>query len=400
MITVKACIYRHHRRQDGTYPVKLRITLGGVSRHLPTTSVARPEQLTRSLKPKDPDLVASLEELTAKVRRSVAKISPFALETMDVDDAVLFIKADQQAATGVDFWEFAEEYIARKSKTAQGNYRNALISFRKFAGDGRLDCRRITRRVVQDWIDTIPGSSTANCYFFALSAIFNAARLRYNDESVGVFAIPQSPFTGINLPRYISRGQKALSIETIQRLIDAKDCTLAERRAMDIFLLSLCTQGTNLVDLYYMRPPVDGFLSYQRRKVVDRRQDGAHMKIRLEPCALALAKRLQPTKGGGRWLCLSELFNSSVNAVADVNRPLANWLEKQKMPHFTYYAARKTWATLARSARIRADKDLVDEALAHVGDHPLVDVYAERDPSRQWKINAKVLALFDWSSLL
>ena len=66
----------------------------------------------------------------------------------------------------------------------------------------------------------------------------------------------------------------------------------------------------------------------------------------------------------------------------------------------TIYAARKTWATLARSARIRADKDLVDEALAHVGDHPLVDVYAERDPSLQWEINAKVLALFDWSSVL
>ena len=399
MITVKACIYRHHRRQDGTYPVKLRITLGGVSRHLPTTSIARPEQLTRSLKPKDPELVAALDELCASIRRSVAKISPFALESMTVDDAVAFIKADQQAAAGVDFWPFAEEYVTMKNKHTRRNYVYALESLHKFAGSGRLDCRRITRPFLQKWVDTIGGAAACRSYVTHVGAIFTAARLRYNDEAAGVWAIPQDPFKGLKLPRYVAHGQKAQSIETIQQLIDATDGTLAERRAIDIFLLSLCTQGTNLVDLYYMKPPQDGLLHYQRQKVTDRRLDGAHMVIRLEPCAVALASRWLSGKGS-RWLRLSEIFSNSDNAIAGINRPLANWLEKHQLPRFTYYAARKTWATLARSARIRADKDLVDEALAHVGDHPLVDVYAERDPSLQWEINAKVLALFDWSAML
>lgn len=50
MITIKPCIYRHHRRSDGTYPVKLRVTLDRVSRTIPTTLTATPAQLTRSLK--------------------------------------------------------------------------------------------------------------------------------------------------------------------------------------------------------------------------------------------------------------------------------------------------------------------------------------------------------------
>ena len=396
MITVKACIYRHHRRQDGTYPVKLRITLGGVSRHLPTSTTAKPEQLTRSLKPKDPALVAALDELCASVRRSVAKLSPFAVEEMTVDDAVAFIKADQKAVTGIDFFTFAEEYVATKSRGNARAYGCALVSLRKFAGPGRLDCRRITRRFVQEWADSIKGPAARHNYVSRIGTIFQAARLRYNDEAVGVWAIPQDPFKGLKVQRYVAHGQKALEIATIQQLIDADGCTLGEQRAIDIFLLSLCTQGTNLVDLYAMKAPEDGKLRYNRQKVSERRADHARMVIALEPCAIAIARRNLATRGG-RWLDIAERWTSPENATAGVNRGLARWCRKQGVPKFTYYAARHTWATLARSAHVRADKALVDEALAHRGDLPMTDVYAERDPSLQWEVNRKVLALFDWS---
>ena len=397
MITIKPCIYRHQRRADGTYPVKLRVTLGRVSRTLPTTLIATAEQLTRSLKPKDPALAASMEELAASVRRTIAKLSPFAVETMTVNDAVAFIKADQQAQAGIDFFSFAEGWIKGRKRNTERSYIQALASLRRFAGPGPLDCRRITRRFVQEWVDSIEGSAAKNRYTTLVGAIFSAARLRYNDETAGVWAIPQEPFRGIKLPRYKAHGQKPLDIATIQAIINAQNCTRLQRYALDIFLISLCTQGANLVDLYKMKAPVDGLLRYNRQKVVDRRLDGAPMVLRVEPCCAALADRMRAYKGG-RWLDIADHWCNSDQATQGVNRSIGYWCAKNNIPRFTFYAARHTWATLARSARVGADKALVDEALAHRGDLPLTDIYAERDPSLQWAVNAKVLALFDWSA--
>lgn len=399
MITIKPCIYRHHRRSDGTYPVKLRITLGRVSRTLPTTLTATPDQLTRSLKPKDPALVAAMEELAASVRRSVAKISPFAVETMTVDDAVAFIKCDQKAEAGIDFFAFAETYIAAKKSKTMRNYKTAIASLRRFAGPGPLDCRRITRRFVQEWADSLTGASTPKRYLSLVATIFKAARLRYNDEAVGVWAIPQEPFAGVQVRRYIARGQEALSPAILQAIIDAEDCTPLQRHALDAFLVSFCTMGTNIVDLYSMKAPVDGLLTYNRQKVRDARPDGAKMVVRVEPCAAALASRMRSWKPG-RWLDLADRWTSSDQATQGINRALRIFCRKRGIPHFTIYAARHTWATLARSARVKADPALVDEALAHRGRFPLLDIYAERDYARYWEINAKVLALFDWSARL
>ena len=397
MITIKPCIYRHQRRADGTYPVKLRVTLGRVSRTLPTTLIATADQMTRTLKPKDPALAASMEELAASVRRTIAKLSPFAIETMTVDDAVAFIRADQQAQAGIDFFAFAENWIAGKKAGTARNYRVALANLRRFAGPGPLDCRRITRRFAQEWADQIPTPATKRNYTKLIAAIFKAARLRYNDETAGVWAIPQDPFAALQLGRYIPHGQEALDIATIQAIIDATDCTRVQRYALDIFLVSFCTQGANMADLYTMKAPVDGLLRYRRQKVADLRVDGARMVLRVEPCCAALADRMRAWKGG-RWLDLADHWSCRESATQGVNRALHGWCERHKIPPFTYYAARHTWATLARSARVGADKALVDEALAHRGDLPLTDIYAERDPSLQWEVNAKVLALFDWSA--
>lgn len=399
MITIKPCIYRHHRRSDGTYPVKLRVTLGRVSRTIPTTLTATPAQLTRSLKPKDPELVAAMEELAARVRRSVAKISPFAVDAMTVDDAVAFIKCDQRAESGIDFFEFAESFIASKKAHTRQNYLTALASLRRFAGPGPLDCRRITRRFVQEWADRIPGMASKHRYLALASTIFRAARLRYNDEAVGVWAIPQEPFEGIQLPRYIARGQDALAPAVLQAIIDEESCTPLQRHALDAFLVSFATMGANIVDLYSMKPPVDGLLTYNRQKVKDQRTDGAKMVVRVEPCAAALASRMRSWKAG-RWLDLADRWTSADLASRGINRALRLWCTNRNIPPFTIYAARHTWATLARSARVGADPALVDEALAHRGRLPLLDIYAERAFDRYWEINAKVLALFDWSARL
>ena len=38
----------------------------------------------------------------------------------------------------------------------------------------------------------------------------------------------------------------------------------------------------------------------------------------------------------------------------------------------------------------------MDEALAHVGDYRVTDIYAERNWELSWEANRKVLSLFRW----
>ena len=75
--------------------------------------------------------------------------------------------------------------------------------------------------------------------------------------------------------------------------------------------------------------------------------------------------------------------------------------EDQPLPeHITFYAARHSWATIARSAALKIDKYTVHEALNHVdADMKITDRYIDRDWSVIWQANAKVLGLLDWSEL-
>ena len=65
-----------------------------------------------------------------------------------------------------------------------------------------------------------------------------------------------------------------------------------------------------------------------------------------------------------------------------------------------FYAARHSWATIARSSDVGIDKTTVHEALNHVSSNlAITDIYIDRDWSVIWNANKKVLALFDWSAV-
>ena len=66
----------------------------------------------------------------------------------------------------------------------------------------------------------------------------------------------------------------------------------------------------------------------------------------------------------------------------------------------TFYAARHSWATIARSSAVGIDKATVHEALNHVDkEMRITDIYIDKDWTVIWDANKKVLDLFDWSEL-
>ena len=416
MITYKPIVIQGGRRKDGTWPVKIRVTFKGVSRRLPTTLVCSDSDLTRSGRIKNANTIQKANELIDRMRAATSDLSPFTLESWDVDKVVEHIRtALTSQSFRLDFIGWGRDFILSKEPGTRAMYTTALNAFARFLEKDSIDINDITRSMLmefQEWADAqgrvfynyhtgqyqttgkpTAAGGNAGRWVGRLAHIFQAAKERYNDEDAGRILIPRSPFDSVPRRRVLHQGQKALPVEAMQRVIDARPEAPQERIALAAFVLSFATMGANLADLYDALPPKGRKWRYNRRKTAGRRQDRAEVIVALEGALEAFVAVLQSFPGEG-WLPGLRLWGSSRIANTQVNKYLRQWCEREQLEPFTFYAARHTWATLAR--RQGVEKATVDEALGHIGDYKVADIYAERNWALAWEANRKVLALFRW----
>lgn len=422
MITYKPIVIQGGRRKDGTWPVKIRVTFKGVSRRLPTTLVCYDTDLTRSGKIKNPIVLQKAGELIARMRATLADLSPFTLENWDVDKVVDHIRAAMACESfSLDFIAWSREFVKGKDEGTRAGYITALNAFARFLNKDSIDVNDITKGLLlqfQDWADsqgrvfynyrkgiyqetgkpTVQGGNSGR-WVSRLSHLFDEAKFIYNDEDTGRILIPRSPFDAIPKRRVIPKGQECLDVEVIQKVIDARPEKEQERIALATFVVSFATMGANLADLYDARPPKGQIWHYFRRKTTKRRPDHAEVFVALEPELDAFVAVLQEAgkDAGDYWLPGLHIWGSSRIADTMVNKYLRDWCEREGIEPFKFYAARHSWATLAR--RLKVEKATVDEALAHVGDFKVTDIYAERNWSLAWEANERVLSLFRWPRL-
>lgn len=417
MITYKPIIIPGGRRRDGTWPVKIRVTFKGVSRRLPTTLVCTDADLTRSGRIKNATILERAGELIARMRETTAGLSPFTLAAWDVDRVVEHIRGSLTAQSfQLDFLTFGREFIEAKGEGTRKGYATALNAFARYLNRDTVDINDITRPMLMDfqsWADTQgrvffnyrtgqyqpTGKDTARGgnagrWTQRLAHIFQAAKDRYNDEDAGRILIPRSPFDKLPRPKVVNHGQTALPVEVIQRMIDARPEAYLERVALAAFLVSFGTMGANLADLWKATPPKGGKWRYFRSKTTDKRRDRAEVFVRLEPEIETFVGILQTEPGTGLWLPALHRWKSPQIADTQVNKYLRQWGDREGLDPFTFYAARHSFATLAR--RLGVEKATVDEALAHVGDYRVTDIYAARNWDLSWEANRKVLDLFRW----
>lgn len=418
MPTFTPCVFAHQKRKDGTYNVKIKIYHNYGQRYLATSLWARPADLTRSLKIKSPEILAKCGELVARMQSALSDVNPFDLKAASVEWVCEHIRASMQADTfRLDFFAFADGWITCKAETTRRNYEGALRSLERYLGRRQLDVNDITRRLILGYMEATDaenklqwshsqgrlvetskpkGGGTASRHVMKLAHIFDAARARYNDEDTGRILIPRDPFSRIEYHLPPSEGQKNLGADLMQRIIDAQTDDALERIALDAFVLSFALMGANFADLYNAVPPRGDVWRYNRQKTRSRRADRAEMVVYIPACVHARLRRLGALLEGAAWWLpeLRALDTDKSVASQKVNRGLAAWCRKNGVERFTFYAARHTWATLARKAGV--EKALVDECLCHVGDYALTDIYAERDWDLINGANDKVLALFSW----
>ena len=238
--------------------------------------------------------------------------------------------------------------------------------------------------------------AASSLHLMKLQHIFNAAKDRYNDEDSEQIRIPKSPFGTIRkvFPSG-GKGQKALDRTIIQRMIVAQTDDPSVRTAIDAFLVSFALMGANLADMYFAIPFKGEEWRYNRMKTADRRDDKAEMRVTIPPQILPYLRRLQEGGNGAWWLPeLHRLGAKKHTCNEKINDYLRRWQNQSGVDDFTFYAARHSWATIARSLGV--DLAAVNDCLCHKDSLEIGRRYAPLTWEQKNEINKKVIESFVW----
>lgn len=413
-ITIHPIIYPGFRRSDGTYAVRLRVTVNRKSRQISTSIFARPEQLTRSLRPKDRELSRQIDELVQRMRRSVQDIDPVIVPSLTVDDVIRYMEAKTKSESFcLDFFEFSRKVIGQKAarnKKSAANYQCAVRAFADFCGTDKLDINKMTSSLMRRFEDHLcskygEGARAVSLYTSSIAYIHAQARRLHNNEESGSELI-RNPFEFYKPKKQKPAPHRALSADGIQKLINAYPTMQNnDRLTAAMFLFSFATMGMNLIDIYSAeKPDKSGVIVYQRSKTKDRRYDNAEMHVlldkRVEPIVKEFGPIVKEFGGRNRMLFRFEAtYSSYVTFYQAVCRRIGRAAKAAGITeHVTFYSARHTWATTAY--KIGIEKGVINDCLCHIDEAMKVtDIYIEKDWDRLWEANRRVLDCFDWSPL-
>lgn len=417
-ITVDYVILHHLKKENGTNFIRLRVTHKRKSKYIKTNICIEPEDLTRSGNLKNAGKEDLADAEVKKWRRIVDAMPTLAQEDMNVDEVVGYIKARiaEQEVFRLNFARYGLELAKTKKEATGWNYKAAVACLVRYFGH-EPDISEITVRAMRGFEEHIrtegrivhsangrkfiqtktkKSENAVAKYVGIVRAIYKSARLEFNDPDLGVMRIPIDIFEYYKAPAIVySSEPRDIPAEWVQMMIDQrKGLKGRQRLAVDVFLMSFCLMGINLVDMYKCAKAKDGVIHYNRTKTMDKKADRAEMFVRVEPCVAEIMKEY---RGSGLLFDFSERYVSANRMTTAVNAGLRQWIEANGLEDFTFYSARHTWATLGASKRVGVDFALVTEGLSHSNASRRMDmVYIRKDWERVWDANVKVLELFDW----
>ena len=420
-VTFKAVVYAHHKKADGTYNVKVRVTHNRIKRHIATNLFVKREDLTRGYKIKNQHVLDELRVLIERYQRIAGTLPAERAKVMSIDEVVQYLTSyeHKHEVFELDFIAFGrqvvEETLGQGRWGSAKGYDTALNALVRFLHTDHLRIQQVTFKLLEDFAKFIAneprqqykpakgkrapakGERAPSLYLSYIRILHNKAKEKYNDEDAGIIRIPNSPFKRFHVPRQPLTRKRSVSVEQLQAIMQVEDGRTKDSRitlARDVFLLSFGLIGMNSVDLFRCTQYKDGRITYQRSKTRGRRADFAQISIKVEPCVQPLLERYRD-KTGERVFNFYQryasyrTFNTALNkGLKEIGR-----LEAVGEDDLEFYAARHTWATLARN-KAGIDKETIHEALNHVDESMrITDIYIDRDYSAQDAANKKVLEL-------
>lgn len=423
MATVSWVVFKHHKKADGTYNPKIRITNNGTSSYIATpifTDLVRFKKGSASGTVTSESLKDSLNEQVRKIRELLNDNQESLLNCETSKDVVNLIERKQKSKE-IDFIEFARRDIERikndGTRTIKTTGINALCHYLKHTtGEERLNIKSLTTsflRKYEAWLRTDriitvkqrhglkmefktlkkpPLNDTGiHSFMGIIQSIFNNALLEFNDYEVGDIVIPNNPFKAYKIPKVLEAKKRAVGVDIIKGIYNFKP-EGRKRRTMeftrDIYLLSFLLAGMNVADMLNCRI-VNERIEYERQKTKSRRRDAAFISIGIHPLAKEIIEKYRDPLGE----CVFDFhrrFTDSRNLTKGIHRGMRTLCEELGIDYIQFYSARHSFATIARND-CDVSKDDIALCLNHSSGHSITDTYIKQDFSRIDMVIKKVI---------
>lgn len=392
MATLKAVV--DHRKADGTYCVKIRLTHNRKALYIPTMIYVTDRELTKSKKIKDTNVVMTTNKIIDGMRSAILSIENVNLMTCEqLRDAMLKVYNGKDTFK-LDFYEYALTQIAKMKPATALSHMTAINNLKRYKNP--LDINDITNKFIISFKshlnDNGVSKNSINLYLTKIQHIINLAKDEFNDDDNIRVNVRQ--FKKGVIERNDPSEHRVLTAAQIRRIATFTGDRY-ENFARDIFILSFCLIGINIVDLYNLKKKdvQNGILTYNRAKTKDRRADKARISIRIEEEAMNIIQRY--TELNGEQLLNFHRRYKSFESMSHSLMPLYNRFKRydKSLPsRLTFYHARHSWATIAYND-CGIDMQTIHEALNHASDAnmKITDVYVKKDFTRIWEANRKVL---------
>ena len=408
MATVKIIILKHQRREDNTWNVKIRITHERQSSYIATTHYVGSELINKKtfeLKERNNPIYDQVMLDVLKIRAELSKLG----HSIDLYSAKGLCELMKDKLSnkpeGINLFDFGYAYADKVLKAGRRigeNYRIAISKFEVFVGNRNLCFSDITSSLLIKFEEDLKSQrskcgignisdSGVRLYMSKIQALFNRAKLEYNDEDAGIIRISNNPFAKYKIPKQPITRKRSLTDEQIRAIKEYRipENMLGVIIARDVFLMSFFMVGMNTVDMFYLNPPVDNRFEYERRKTRTRRDDRAFISIKVEPELEPYLERYKDSVGD-RAFNFFIRYASHKQFVHKVNLNLKKIGNALGIPDLTLYAARHSWATIARND-CGISMDDVATSLNHKSGYNVTDTYVKKDWSRIDKANRKVI---------
>lgn len=375
-------------KKDKTRKVSITLSHNGIRKRIPTNITIRECEITKQGRIKSDSLKRNIEDTINTLKNRLYEIEN-SLGNKDTDIEWIYSQLIGKCKT-LDFFEYTRQWIETSSNKGKGNYSIMLNSLHRFLGCDTLSFSDIDYKFLNNYKEYLTGHPRAqSLYLGCIRHIFNEAIREYNTDNNKV--ITNNPFNSFIIPKSVSMTKnRIISDDNLVKLFNFQG-TRRIGMARDCYILSFCLIGMNSVDLYECASYSNGVLAYERAKTRDRRTDNAHIEIVVPNIVKPLFEKY---KGDSRVFNFYKKYSNAANFNKHINKGLHIIADTLGIPHFDFYSARHTWASIARN-RLGIDKYTIHEALNHVSDMDITDIYIQKDYTNINKANEKVIAYIE-----
>ena len=395
MATLKATV--KSKRKDGMYVVYIRFAHNRKVSYLRTSWMVNDKGLSRNKKDiLDPFVIQQTSKLIDQYYNTLNRI-----DTQDwtVKEIVDYI---QKGNDGISFSMYARKHIekmkARGQERTSRDYKWALYSLEKYAGNNEVMFSQLTYSFLSRWIDSLSQTARSkNKYPINIRQIHKAAMLEYNDEERGIQLIT-NPWPKITIPKEDTPNKRAISPNMLRRFFAvvpdfSRFTHPLQELGQDVALISFCMCGINSIDLFFAkkRQYHNGIFHYNRRKTSKSRSDNAYFEIMVPQFIKPTFEKYLSKNIESPWLFdFQDRLSTSDSFNANVNAGISQICKKVSPDfHASLYSFRHSWATIAQNG-CGASLGDIDFALNH-STYKMARVYTKIDYSPAWELNEKVI---------